>query len=160
MTFGAFVPLETDMGQMCTTRFGGGLGVAVVGVLALAGCQQPPASVNTIGGAERRAVPTPVADERLITDELFANAAAVTGLIEGTSPDGLRIIEAEVQNTTNGHLPFRWRTSWYDSRGLEVRAPTVVWRHEVIPPGAIRRVSAVAPSPAAYDFRMEFLSDR
>ncbi len=139
-------------------------GIAILGTLALgwlAGCHSgPPASVNTVGPAQRRAVPTPVADERLITDELFANSAVVTGLIEGTTPDGLRVIEAEVQNATNRHVPFRWRTSWYDDRGLEVRGPTVVWRHEVLPPGAFRRVTAVAVSPAAYDFRMEFLSDR
>lgn len=128
---------------------------------ATAGCQQsPPASVNTVGPAARRAVPTPVADERLITDEIFANTAIITGLIEGTTPDGLRVIEAEVQNATNGHVPFRYRTSWYDDRGLEARGATVVWRHVVLPPGAFRRVTAVAPSAAAHDFRMEFYSDR
>lgn len=137
-------------------RISGILGL--VGVLA--GCHQPPATVNTIGGEERRAIPVPVADERLITDEIFANSAVVTGLIEGTTPDGLRIIEAEIQNATNRHVPFRWRASWYDDRGLEVRAPSVVWRPVVLPPGAIRRVTAVAPTMSAYDFRMEFLSDR
>ncbi len=134
-------------------------GLALVSVV-LGGCAGPPASVNTVGPAERRAIPTPVADERLITDELFARSAVVTGLIEGTTPDGLLIIEAEIQNATNGHVPFKYRTAWFDERGLEVRAPTVVWRHQVLPPGAIRRVSAVAPTPGAYDFRMEFLSDR
>ena len=146
-----------------TTRAGVIARAAGVGVLALltAGCQQaPPASVNTVGPSQRRAVPTPVADERLITDELFANAAIITGLIEGTTPDGLRLIEAEIQNATTGHVPFRYRTAWYDDRGLEVRGPTVVWRHVVLPPGALRRVTAVASSPAAHDFRMEFYSDR
>jgi uncharacterized protein YcfL len=136
---------------------------AIITMLAAVtvGCQQsPPASVNTVGPAERRAVPTPVADERLITDEIFANAAIITGLIEGTTPDGLRVIEAEVQNATTGHVPFRYRTSWYDDRGMEVRGATVVWRHVVLPPGAFRRVTAVAPSVAAHDFRMEFYSDR
>ena len=73
-----------------------------VGLLALlaAGCQQtPPASVNTVGPTQRRAVPTPVADERLITDEVFASGTIITGLIEGTTPDGLRIIEAEIQKS-------------------------------------------------------------
>jgi len=140
--------------QIATGLFG-------LNIALLAGCQQtPPASVNTVGPAERRAVPTPVADERLITDEAFANSAVVSGLIEGTSPDGLRIIEAEIQNMTDAHVPFRYRTSWYDDRGLEVRGATVVWRHVTLPPGAIRRVSAVAPSPSAHDFRMEFYSDR
>ena len=82
------------------------------------------------------------------------------GLIEGITPDGLRIVEAEVQNATRAHAPFKYRTAWFDERGLEVRAPTVVWRHVVLPPGAIRRVSAVAPTASAYDFRMEFYSDR
>ena len=129
-------------------------------LVSLSGCHTPPASVTTVGPAERRADPTPVADERLITDELFASTAVITGLIEGTTPESLRVIEAEVQNASNGHVPFRWRTSWYDDRGMEVRGPTVVWRHEVIPPGAFVRVTAVAPTPSSYDFRMEFLSDR
>ena len=133
---------------------------AITLLSCLPACNSPPASVNTVGPAQRRAVPTPVADERLISDELFANTAVITGLIEGTTPEGLRVIEAEVQNASNRHVPFRWRTSWYDDRGMEVRGPTVVWRHEVLPPGAFRRVTAVAPSPSAYDFRMEFLSDR
>ena len=133
---------------------------AAVASVVLAGCASEPASVNTVGPADRRAVPTPVADERLITDEIFAQAAVITGLIEGTTPDGLRLIEAEVQNATRAHVPFKYRTAWFDERGLEVRAPTVVWRHEVLPPGAIRRVSAVAPTASAYDFRMEFYSDR
>ena len=134
------------------------VGLAAV-LMIFGGCaQRPPASVNTVGPAARRAVA--VADERLVTDELFAQAAVVTGLIEGTTPEGLRVVEAEVQNTTNGHVPFRYRTSWYDQVGLEVRAPTVVWRHVVLPPGAIRRVTAVAPSASAFDFRMEFYSDR
>ena len=133
---------------------------AAVASVVLAGCASEPASVNTVGPADRRAVPTPVADERLITDEIFAQAAVITGLIEGTTPDGLRLIEAEVQNATRAHVPFKYRTAWFDERGLEVRAPTVVCRHEVLPPGAIRRVSAVAPTASAYDFRMEFYSDR
>ena len=137
-----------------------GLTLVALAATLLAGCSTPPASVNTVGPAERRAIPQPVEDERLITDELFANAAVVTGLLEDSTPDGMRIIEAEVQNVTNTHVPYRYRVSWYNDRGLEVRAPTVVWRHEVLPPGAIRRVTAVAPSQAAHDFRIEFYSDR
>lgn len=138
-----------------------GAAACIAGSMLAAGCQQPPAaSVNTIGPESRRAIPSPVADERLTTDALFAQSAVVSGLIEGVTPEGLRIIEAEVQNATTTHVPFRWRTSWFDDRGLEVRAPTVVWRHEVLPPGAVRRVTAVAPTASAFDFRMEFLSDR
>lgn len=123
-----------------------------------AGCQSP-ASVNTTGPAERRAVPTPIKDERLITDPKFASMVPVTGLIEGRTDSGLRIVEAEVQNLTKVHQGFRYRYSWFDERGLEVRAPTVVWVHESVPPGSLRRLTAIAPTERAHDFRLEIYAD-
>lgn len=124
----------------------------------VSGCRGP-ASVNTVGPAERRAVPTPIQDERLITDPIFARVLPVTGLIESRTQSGLRIVEAEVQNTTRLHQPFRYRYSWYDERGLEVRSPTTVWIHETVPPGSLRRLTAIAPSERAHDFRLELYAD-
>ena len=136
---------------------GSAAGVFAIGTLLLSGCAQPPASVNTVGPAERRAIPTPVADERLITDEVFAQAAVITGLIEGITPDGLRIVEAEVQNATRAHAPFKYRTAWFDERGLEVRAPTVVWRHVVHLSGPSQ--GRVTSEPLAHAEQMHRITD-
>jgi uncharacterized protein YcfL len=132
--------------------------LASVLVSVPAGCHAP-ATVNTTGPAERRAVPTPIRDERLITDAKFASMVPVTGLIEGRTDSGLRMVEAEVQNLTKVHQGFRYRYSWFDERGLEVRAPTVVWVHESVPPGSLRRLTAIAPSERAHDFRLEIYAD-
>jgi len=131
---------------------------SLAGLLAAAGCTGPN-SVNTTGPAERRAVPQPIEDERLITDPRFAEMVYVTGLIEGRTESGLRIVEAEVQNTTKVHQPFRYRYSWYNEAGMEVRAPTVVWQHESIPPGSMRRLTSIAPNHRAHDFRLELYAD-
>jgi uncharacterized protein YcfL len=104
-------------------------------------------------------VPTPIESEKVVTDPAFAAMVPVVGLIERTTDSGLRMVEAEVQNVTKVHQSFRYRYSWYDDRGLEVRAPTVVWVHETVPPGSLRRLTAVAPTARAYDFRLEMYSD-
>lgn len=132
-----------------------GLGASML----LMGCQGP-ASVNTVGPKERRAVPQPIEDERLVTDPIFARQVPVIGLIEGRTDSGLRIVEAEVQNATRVHQGFRYRYSWYGEDGREVRSPTTVWVHESIPPGGMRRLSAIAPSHNAHDFRLELLADQ
>ena len=126
---------------------------------SIAGCQGP-ASVNTVGPKERRATPTPIEDERLITDPLFARRVPVVGLIEGTTDSGLRIVEAEVRNATRVHQAFRYRFTWFGADGREVRSPTAVWVHESIPPGSLRRLSAIAPDHNAHDFRLELLADQ
>lgn len=135
---------------------------ALIGAAALlltaVGCTGP-SSVNTAGPADRQAVPTPIEDERVITDPRFAEMVYLVGLIEGRTESGLRIVEAEVVNRTKVHQPFRFRYSWYGSDGLEVRAPTVVWRHESVPPGSLRRLTAIAPSHNAHDFRLELYAD-
>ncbi len=126
---------------------------------AVAGCAGP-ASVNTVGPKERSATPTPIEDERLITDPLFARQVPVIGLIEGETDNGLRIVEAEIRNATRIHRGFRYRFTWYGADGLEIRSPTSVWVHESIPPGALRRLTGIAPDRDAHDFRLEILADQ
>ncbi|USN98848.1 MAG: YcfL family protein [Phycisphaeraceae bacterium] len=135
----------------------GFLTLAAAGLLAA--CQGPH-SVNTVGPAERRALPQRVEDERLITDPLFSKQVYVTGLIEGATDSGLRIIEAEVQNATRIHQAFRYRFSWYGEDGREVRGPTTAWLHESIPPGSLRRLTGIAPNHNAHDFRLELYADQ
>lgn len=136
------------------------VGAILVSLASLiAGCQGP-ASVNTVGPKERRATPTQIEDERLITDPLFARKVPVVGLIEGKTDSGLRIVEAEVRNATRIHQAFRYRFSWFGRDGREVRSPTTVWVHESIPPGSLRRLTAIAPDHNAYDFRLELLADQ
>lgn len=142
------------IGSKLALAWAGGAAV----LLCAVGCTGP-SSVNTAGPADRRAEPTPIEDERVITDPEFARMVSLVGLIEGRTESGLRIVEAEVMNRTRVHQAFRFRYSWYGADGLEVRSPTVVWRHESIPPGSLRRLTAIAPDHNAHDFRLELYSD-
>ncbi|MEM6331799.1 MAG: DUF1425 domain-containing protein [Planctomycetota bacterium] len=122
--------------------------------VSIGGCSS---SVNTIENRDKRAAVTPVADERVITDAYFDRRVVVTSLIEDTGPDGNRIAEAEAMNTSNAYQRFRYQYTWFNEAGRAITSLSSTWVDESIAPGAMKRLTSVAPNASAQDFRLEIL---
>jgi uncharacterized protein YcfL len=132
--------------------------VSLAGAAALAtGCSTWHPRVNTTQEAEREGKPTQIKDERLIWDENLAKAIQLVGLIEGTAPNGLRKVEAELFNAADRRVAIRYRFEWFDAEGFAVDSLMDEWRDRALLGGERARISAVAPNDRAVDFELEII---
>jgi uncharacterized protein YcfL len=119
--------------------------------LALAGC----AGVNTVERqtpvADRQVVP----DRRIITEPSFTQPVRIVSVSEATVADGFLKIQVELRNHSAHTHHFNYRVQWFDANGMAIHSPTPVWITRQILPQQTMFVTAVAPTAAAKDFRIE-----
>ncbi|MEN0020650.1 MAG: YcfL family protein [Planctomycetota bacterium] len=123
----------------------------------LAGCETPPPAVNQTEPANRTARPSTVADERVTADPALAAAVQLLSINDRVNTAGLREVQFNIQNVTDGVRRFRWQVEWVDADGFTVRSPLSDWRDETIAPGEFKTLQAVAPEQRAFDFRLKMI---
>jgi uncharacterized protein YcfL len=130
---------------------------ALVACGVLAGCSAWQPKVNTTQEAEREGKPTQIEDARLVWDKDLARAVQLIGIIEGTAPNGLKKVEAELFNATRGRVAIRYRFEWFDANGFAVDSAMDEFRDRALLGGERTRISAVAPNDRAVDFELEII---
>jgi|GEM_PF-1874494 len=133
---------------------------AVVASACLSGCRARQPVVNTAEAANPEGRATVIEDRRLVRDPRLASAVQLVGLAEGTNAAGLKVVEAELFNATNGRVAIRYRVEWFGRDGLSVHSSMAVWRDRALLGGERARISAVAPSEQAVDFQLEIIPAR
>lgn len=133
------------------------LAACLIGSLLISGCARWQPRVNTTQEAEREGTPQQIEDARLIWDKDLAKAVQLIGLIEGTAPNGLKKIEAELFNATRQRMAIRYRFEWFDAEGFAVAAPMDGFRDRALLSGERTRITAVAPNAQAIDFELEII---
>lgn len=129
---------------------------ALASTLLLGACASQP-RVNTTDPANPSAVPAFIEDSRVTRDPRLTRDVALVGIIEGDTPAGLKIVEAELYNTSNRRQGIRYRFEWFGAGGMSVNSATSVWRDRALIAGERARISAVAPNPNAVDFQLEII---
>lgn len=124
--------------------------------LLLGACASQP-RVNTAESANPASVPHFIEDSRVTRDPRLGRDVALVGIIEGDTPAGLKIVEAELYNASNRRQGIRYRFEWFGAGGLSVGSATSVWRDRALIAGERTRISAVAPNPTAVDFQLEII---
>lgn len=131
---------------------------AVLTLLSLgtfgAGCHTSHHAVNTVQPANPAFVRQPIEDQRVIRDKTTAKAVALLQVIQGSTPDGLLRIGAEVQNQRSSAFRFHYRFDWFDAQGFPVGTPATTMVSQQIEAGQILILDSVAPHPGARDFRL------
>jgi uncharacterized protein YcfL len=132
--------------------------LALLTLLALGalgtGCQTSDHAVNTVQPANPAYVRHPIEDQRVIRDKTTAKAVALLQVIQGSTPDGLLRIGAEVQNLRSSAFRFHYRFDWFDAQGFPVGTPATTMVSQQIEAGQILILDSVAPHPGARDFRL------
>lgn len=123
----------------------------LVGSLCFVACA---ASVNTIENADAGAGKTLLNDRRIVTDAGTLDMATPIEIRTGTTPDGTILrIQLELMNRTDEIGRLVYLVEWFDDAGMKIEVPAT-WKPLNIQPAKIESVAAVAPNPAAKDFRI------
>lgn len=127
----------------------------LMGTAAISSC----ASVNTVERETTIGTRQMVADKRVITDETLENKVNIIGVNEATTSGGFLQIQVEVLNGRNSMQEFSYRIEWFDMNGMAINTPTSVWIPRQIEGQESLTITAVAPTPAAKDFRVKFMEN-
>lgn len=127
----------------------------LMGTAAISSC----ASVNTVERETTIGTRQMVADKRVITDETLENKVNIIGVNEATTSGGFLQIQVEVLNGRNSMQEFSYRIEWFDMNGMAINTPTSVWIPRQIEGQESMTITAVAPTPAAKDFRVKFMEN-
>lgn len=68
---------------------------------------------------------------------------------------GVLEAQVDVSNDSSDHNHFMYRFDWVDADGRVIPAQSSVWKAGMMPPRGRTVMSAVAPTPAASDFRLD-----
>ncbi len=117
-----------------------------------AGCAT---SVNTVSRAEPTATPNYVADQRVITDASLSRKLGIVSVNQATVSGNLLQIQVTLENRSTRPQAFTYKFDWIAQDGMELSGPTTGWRQIQLQGREVRAVSAIAPSPAAADFRLK-----
>jgi uncharacterized protein YcfL len=132
-------------------RLGGAVSVVTLALL-FGGCQ----NVNTYENAESRAMPTYVADKRVITDNTLAGAVRVVSINQAAVSGNLLKIQATVENMKSKPRTVNYKFEWVDVDGMSVGSPNEVWKSLTLQGRETQTISTVSISPKAVDFRLKF----
>jgi uncharacterized protein YcfL len=103
--------------------------------------------------------PQPVTDKRVAIDPVLANVIQVVGIKSTIGTEGYLRIQMNVQNLAGSPKQFSYRINWFDGEGQELpmaNSAPLTWMllsHET------SLLAATAPTPAARDFRVFFLTN-
>lgn len=125
--------------------------------LLLAGCKT---TMNTVERANPSGQKTMVADKRVLTDASLARKVYIVGVNEAPTPGGMLQVQFEVANQTNSRQRFNYAIQWFDANGIQISSTTPMVMPCMLEGRETRFFSAVAPTPTAKDFRVQFLENR
>lgn len=124
----------------------------IMGTAAMSSCT----TVNTVERETPVGTRQVIADKRVITDTTLVS---IVGVNEATTPGGLLQIQIEVLNGKSSMRDFSYRVEWFDMNGMTINTPTSVWIPRQIEGQESLMITAVAPTPAAKDFRVKFMEN-
>jgi uncharacterized protein YcfL len=75
-------------------------------------------------------------------------------VIESETPGGFRKVQAELFNETNSFKTIRYQFTWFDQDNFAVESPVNAWTTVGIQPQAFARITGIAPTANAVDFRL------
>lgn len=125
---------------------------ALASALLAAGCAT---SVNTVSRAQPQATPNYVEDQRVITDASLGRKVAIVSVNESKVSTNLLNIQVTLENRSNKPQAFTYKFDWIGQDGMELSGPTGGWKQTQLEGREVRAVSAIAPTPAAADFRLK-----
>ncbi len=125
---------------------------ALAAALLAGGCAT---SVNTVSRAQPTATPDYVADQRVITDSTLARKVAIVSVNQSTVSNNLLKIQVTLENRSSKPQAFTYKFDWIAQDGMELSGPTGGWKQVQLQGREVRAVSAIAPTPAAADFRLK-----
>lgn len=125
--------------------------MAGAGVAALVGCANQ--NVNVAGPADREATPDVEAIERIVLNPPLDRRVRIGSVYEGEA-DGLRRIQANVANVSDGRTFFQYRYDWFDADGFVIEGPASAWTRQSILAGQRVSLTGIAPTPEAVDWRL------
>ena len=112
-------------------------------------------SVNTVSRAQPQATPSYVADQRVITDSTLGRKVGIVSVNESKVSTNLLKIQVTLENRSSKPQAFTYKFDWIAQDGMELTGPTGGWKQVQLEGREVRAVSAIAPSPAAADFRLK-----
>lgn len=127
---------------------------ALAAAAVLAGCST---TVNTAERAQPAGQRQMLSDKRIVTDRGLDRAVRIVGLNETQTPDGFVKVQVEVLNTTRSVKSFSYKVEWFDAAGIIVDTPATASITRQIEGKESLFLTAVAPTPAAKDFRFKFM---
>jgi uncharacterized protein YcfL len=125
---------------------------ALATALLGAGCAT---SVNTVSRAQPNATPDYVADQRVLTDVTLSRKLAIVSVNQSTVSNNLLKIQVTLENRSSRPQAFTYKFDWISQDGMELSGPTGGWKQIQLEGREVRAVSAIAPTPAAADFRLK-----
>lgn len=125
--------------------------------LLLGGCKT---TMNTVERANPSGQKTMVADKRVLTDASLARKVYIVGVNEAPTPGGMLQVQFEIANQTNSRQRFNYAIQWFDANGMQISATTPMVMPCMLEGRETRFFSAVAPTPTAKDFRVQFIENR
>ncbi len=127
---------------------------SIVGLSLLTACAS---TVNTVERAAPVGQRQMVNDKRVITDAGLNRAVRIVGVNE--APGEFLKIQVELLNTTSSLKSFNYRFEWFDANGVQVNSPTSTYIPRQIEGKESIFLSALAPTPAAKDFRLKLIDN-
>jgi Predicted periplasmic lipoprotein len=125
---------------------------ALAAALLASGCAH---SVNTVSRAQPQATPNYVSDQRVITDSTLGRKVAIVSVNESKVSGNLLKIQVTLENLKSKPQAFTYKFDWIGQDGMELSSPTGGWKQVQLEGREVRAVSAIAPGPAAADFRLK-----
>lgn len=125
---------------------------ALAAALLATGCAT---SVNTVSRAQPTATPDYVPDQRVITDSSLSRKVGIVSVNQSTVSGNLLKIQVTLENRSSKPQAFTYKFDWIAQDGMELSGPTGGWKQIQLQGREVRAVSAIAPTPAAADFRLK-----
>ena len=140
------------------------IALGLLATMMLAGCLS---TTNTVGNADPNMEPTPIRQERLVTDRALARRLEILSLNGAVNDNGLMEVQLEAINTRTGFWSGLWssmmgdnpyevdyKVTWLNSQGMVVDSLMSTWRRVKVIPGETLYIHTVAPNQDCQDFRI------
>lgn len=122
--------------------------------LAVAGCHN---SMNSVQNAQQVGQRTMISDSRVVSDTGLTRKVGVVGINTAMTTGGFLKVQVELLNQTRSLQTFNYRFEWFDANGMQINAPAGGAVAAEIDGGESKFINAVAPTPAAKDFRLKLI---
>jgi uncharacterized protein YcfL len=119
-----------------------------------AGCHT---SVNTVENAQKLGQRSMITDQRVVTDTSLNRKVNVVGVNTAMTPGGFLKVQVELLNRTRSPQDFNYQFQWFDVNGMQINSSLAMVADEV-DGGESKFISAIAPTPAARDFRLKLIA--
>lgn len=130
----------------------GSICASIASLSLLTGCAS---TVNTVERAAPVGQRQMVNDKRIITDAGLNRGVRIVGVNE--APGEFLKVQVELLNTTSSLKGFNYRFEWFDANGVQVNNSASTHLPRQIEGKESIFISAVAPTPAAKDFRLKLI---